>query len=82
MNVVSAIIVYILIWWLVLFTVLPQGVRSVWEDEEGTHAPGVDPGAPVDPQLKKKAIRTTWISFIIWAIVCVVISTGVIDFRN
>ncbi|MDE2017200.1 MAG: DUF1467 family protein, partial [Hyphomicrobiales bacterium] len=43
---------YFTTWWIVLFAVLPFGVRSQHEAGE-TPAPGVDPGAPVAPLLLK-----------------------------
>ena len=38
----TAIAIYFLIWWIVLFAVLPWGVRAQGEDSP----PGTDPGAP------------------------------------
>jgi predicted secreted protein len=49
--------IYFIIWWLVLFTVLPWGVRS--QHEHGDIPPGTDPGAPSIHGLKKKVIWTT-----------------------
>jgi predicted secreted protein len=49
--------IYFIIWWLVLFTVLPWGVRS--QDEQGNVAPGTDPGAPAIHGLGRKVIWTT-----------------------
>jgi predicted secreted protein len=48
MAVATAIAIYFLIWWIMLFAVLPWGVRA--QGEEGT--PGTDPGAPTVPRLK------------------------------
>ena len=39
--------IYFVIWWIVLFAVLPWGVRS--QHESGDSAPGTDPGAPAMP---------------------------------
>ena len=55
MAVATAIAIYFLIWWIVLFAVLPWGVRA--QGEEG--APGTDPGAPTVPRLRAKLIWTT-----------------------
>ena len=41
----TALAIYFVVWWIVLFLTLPFGVRSQHEDGEG--APGTDPGAPV-----------------------------------
>ena len=60
MGWVTGIVVYILTWWVVLFAILPLGVVS--RHDAGLPNNGSDPGAPVDPKLKKKFITTTWIS--------------------
>ncbi len=52
MSVTTAIAIYFIIWWVVLFAVLPFGVRS--QQESGAVAPGTDPGAPAVPQLMRK----------------------------
>jgi predicted secreted protein len=40
---------------------------------------GSDPGAPVDPKLKKKFITTTWVSAIVFAILWLAIHFKLID---
>lgn len=60
-----AIAVYFTTWWIVLFAVLPWGVRS--QNEEPDRAQGTDPGAPVAPRLALKALITTGISLMIFA---------------
>ena len=52
MPVTTAVAIFFLIWWVVLFAVLPFGVRS--QHEEGEMAAGTDPGAPVIPRLGRK----------------------------
>jgi predicted secreted protein len=65
MNVTLGVAIYFILWWTVLFAVLPFGVRS--HKEAGvTPGTGVDPGAPVLPQLLKKAIATTIVSTILF----------------
>jgi predicted secreted protein len=58
MAVSTAIAIYFLIWWVVLFAVLPWGVRA--QGEGG--APGTDPGAPVIANLRLKLVWTTVVS--------------------
>ena len=65
MPVTTAIAIYFLIWWVVLFAVLPFGVRS--QHEGGDIAPGTDPGAPVIPRLGWKLVWTTLASAAIFA---------------
>ena len=63
MNLIGSIFIYIVVWWVVLFAVLPWGVRRNENPE-----PGHDPGAPVNPQLGRKAIITTVISLLLWGV--------------
>jgi predicted secreted protein len=64
-----AIAMFISIWFVVLFAVLPFGVRS--QEEAGNLVPGTDPGAPVAPRLFVKALWTTAISAVVFAAVAV-----------
>jgi predicted secreted protein len=59
----SQVAIFLLIWFVVLFTVLPWGVRQSSEPE-----PGHDPGAPSNPRLGRKAIITTAISLLLWGV--------------
>ena len=63
----TALAIYFVIWWLVLFCVLPFGVRNPSEAGEAVEA-GNDPGAPIVPALKAKLIWTTIVSAIVFAI--------------
>ncbi len=65
MGLVSAIAIYIIIWWLVIFAVLPWGVRN--KHEAGVVDDVADDAAPIEPGLGKKVIATTIISAIIFA---------------
>ena len=64
--------IYLTIWWTVLFVVLPLGVTS-YHEAGIDPGDGGDPGAPVDPKLKKKFLTTTWIAtvlfLIFWAVI-------------
>ncbi|MBB3890221.1 putative secreted protein [Phenylobacterium haematophilum] len=72
MTVFTGIAIYFTIWWTVLFSVLPIGVTS--HAEAGIDkGDGGDPGAPVDPKLKKKFVTTTIVSTILWVILFLVL---------
>ena len=53
MSLASALAIYFIIWWLVLFMVLPFGIRNAHESGE-TVEEGNEPGAPVNPRLRPK----------------------------
>jgi predicted secreted protein len=61
----TALAIYFVIWWIVLFLTLPFGVRSQHEDGAGTD--GTDPGAPVITRMGKKLLWTTIISAVLFA---------------
>ena len=63
MNWIGAFFIYIVVWWVVLFAVLPWGVQREENPELGH-----DPGAPAVTHLKKKLIATTLITFVLWGI--------------
>ena len=63
--------IYLTIWWTVLFAILPLGTQT--HAEAGVDPKGGDPGSPVDPKLKKKALTTTWVSAVAFAILWLVI---------
>ncbi len=77
MDLTTSIATYLIIWWVVLFAVLPIGTVS--HAEAGIDkGDGGDPGAPVDPKLKQKFLTTTWVSAIVFAVVWLVIRLGLI----
>lgn len=71
MTLSVALGVYFICWWLVLFMVLPFGVRAPGEDE---HSPGHADSAPVQPRILLKFALTTVISAAVFAVVYVVIA--------
>ena len=78
MTVFTGIAIYFTIWWTVLFSVLPIGVTS--HAEAGIDkGDGGDPGAPVDPKLKKKFMTTTIISTVLWVILFLVLHFKIIQ---
>jgi predicted secreted protein len=66
MAVSTMFAIYFIIWWTVLFAVLPWGLRSL--GESGAIAPGTDPGAPAFPKLHRKVAWTTAISAVIFGL--------------
>ena len=78
MTVFNGIVLFVLIWWTVLFAVLPFGTRPVDVEPEsgGWH------GAPANPRLKAKALATTLIALVLWAACYLVIAQGWISFRS
>jgi predicted secreted protein len=69
---------YLIIWWLVIFMVLPWGVRPVAREDLGK---GEDTGAPQKPRILIKVAVTTVITTILWGIFYWAVDSGLISFR-
>lgn len=65
MTWVSVVAIYFVLWWLVLFAILPFNLRT--QEEEGDVAPGTVASAPKGPHMRRAAIRTTIVSAMIVA---------------
>jgi predicted secreted protein len=65
MSLATSIAIYFIIWWTVLFAVLPWGVRS--QEEAGEVAKGTDPGAPVMHHLGRKLVWTSVVAALVFA---------------
>jgi predicted secreted protein len=76
----TAIVTFLTMWWIVLFCVLPFGVRS--QAEMGDIVEGTDPGAPAIPNMKKKLVWTTIITVMVWSALAMVISFGWISLAH
>ncbi len=72
--------VYLVIWWLVIFMVLPWGAKSVIDEDDVKK--GHAPSAPKNPRMLLKIAITTVISGALWGIVYMVIESGVVSFRE
>jgi len=81
MNIATFILVFTIAWWMVFFAALPIGVRSQHETEEGV-TEGTEPGAPSNPNLKKKMFYTTLIAIVITVGYYFLQDSGLISFRQ
>ncbi len=67
MTFVFGLALYAMIWWIVLFAVLPFGVRT--QAEAGEVVPGTPESAPAQPRLGRVFLATTVIAAIVFALV-------------
>lgn len=68
MHWTAYILVYIFSWWMLLFTLLPIGVRPPEQSE-----PGHSSGAPERPYLKQKCIGATVLAFFLtWGVMAAI----------
>jgi predicted secreted protein len=66
-----------MIWWVVLFTVLPFGVKVAENPEKG-HADG----APERPMMWRKVGITTLVACVVWLGVYVLVESDLISIRG
>lgn len=64
MGFTGALALFFVVWWTMLFAVLPFGIRS--QLEAGEVVAGSEPGAPAAPALRQKAIWTTIVSAVVF----------------
>jgi predicted secreted protein len=67
MDGAMAVAIYVFIWWIVLFAVLPFGVRT--QEEEGDVVPGTPASAPAKPRILRIFLINTLVATIVFAIV-------------
>ena len=81
MGITGSIIVYVCIWWIVFFSVLPVGIQSnkeIFNEKIG----GIDPGAPKNPKIAKKFLITTIITTLIFAVVYYLVKIDLLNLRE
>ena len=81
MGITGSIIVYVMIWWIVFFSILPVGIKSnkeVFKDNIG----GIDPGAPKNPKIAKKFLITTIITSLLFIVIYYLVNNGFLNLRN
>ena len=77
MSVTGLAIIYIMIWWIVFFTILPIDVNR----QKSIKIDGVDTGSPENPKMLKKFIYCTGITTIIFVIIYLLIKYEYLNLR-
>ena len=80
MGITGSIIVYVLIWWIIFFSVLPFGIESNKEIFKDS-IEGNDPGAPKNPKIAKKFLITTIITSIIFIMIYYAVKLNFLNLR-
>ena len=81
MGITGSIIVYVLIWWIIFFSVLPVGIQSNKEKFK-EKIEGIDPGAPINPKIGKKFLITTLITSIIFIVIYYLVKFNLLNLRE
>jgi predicted secreted protein len=74
---VTGVVVYVLVWWITLFAVLPLWVTPAEPDDPGHAA-----GAPSRPRLVLKMAITTVVSALIWLAIYLLVRSPWLSFRE
>jgi predicted secreted protein len=80
-GITGSIIVYVLIWWIIFFSVLPVGIQSNKEKFQ-EKIEGIDPGAPNNPNIAKKFLFTTIITSIIFIVIYYLVEINLLNLRE
>ena len=67
LSTAGAIGLYFVVWWTLLFAILPVRVKT--QAEAGDVVDGSDPGAPARPAMRERAIWTTIVSGVVFGAV-------------
>ena len=78
MSATGLAIIYIIIWWIVFFSILPIDVNR----EKSVKIEGVDAGSPENPKMLKKFIYCTGITSIIFIMIYLLIKYEYLNLRN
>ena len=81
MGITGSIIVYVLIWWIIFFSVLPVGIQSNKEKFK-ERIEGIDPGATNKKKIAKKFLITTIITSIIFIVIYYLVEFDLLNLRK
>ena len=81
MGITGSIIVYVMIWWIIFFSVLPVGIQSNKELFK-EKIEGEDPGAPKNPKIAIKFLITTLITTIIFLVIYYLVEIDLLNLRK
>lgn len=79
MSLWTGIAVYIVIWWVIIFMVLPWGVRPVGADDV---AKGHASSAPRQPRILTKMAVTSVVAALVWVGIYFLIESGGLSLRE
>ena len=78
MSATGLAIIYVIIWWIIFFVILPIDVNRI----KTVKIDGEDPGSPENPKMIKKFFYCTGITTIIFIIIYLLIKFEYLNLRN
>ena len=74
MAITSAIVLFAVLWFMVLFVVLPLRLKT--QGDAGEIVPGTHAASPVDAQIGRRFAVTTAVTVVLWIVCFAVITSG------
>tara|TARA_B100001057_G_C22427590_1_gene786107 strand:+ start:164 stop:409 length:246 start_codon:yes stop_codon:yes gene_type:complete len=78
LSITGSIVVYVCLWWIIFFAILPLDVNR----EKKGNIEGIDPGAPENPKISKKIIYCTIITTLIFIVLYLLVMYEILNLRN
>ena len=78
MSITGSLIIFVLIWWIIFFSLLPIDV----ERKHKEMVEGADKGSPENPKIIKKIIHTTIITSIIFIGIFMLVKYDYLNLRR
>ena len=78
MSITGSLIIFVLIWWIIFFSLLPIDV----ERKHREIVEGVDKGSPENPRIIKKIFYTTIITLIIFIGIFILVKYDYLNLRR
>lgn len=80
MGITSGLVLYAVIWFLSFLVIIP--IRLETQGDKGNVVPGTHSSAPENHYLKQKAMITTGVAAVLWAVIAGIILSGVISVND
>ncbi|PQO24963.1 DUF1467 domain-containing protein [Rhodobacteraceae bacterium WD3A24] len=80
MSITAAIVLFAVVWFMVLFIILPLGLKT--QGESGDVTPGTPSSAPDEAQIWRKIKLVTLIAVILWAAIGGIILSGIVTMEH
>ena len=81
MGITGSLIIFVLIWWIVFFSILPVGIKSENKKFEAK-IQGNDAGAPKNPNIGKKFLITTFITSVLFFAIYYIVTKEFFNLRE
>ena len=78
MSITGSLVVFICIWWIIFFAMLPIDVNR----EKKNKVEGEDPASPENPKILKKIVYCTLITSVIFILIYILVKNEYLNLRD